>query len=175
MALDDFHRREEERRMKEAALRLDYEQAIIHRDKFRELEKKRLETLAAEPVRPKIVNIFSKDAHTVCETDTTVRTDKSEEDDAEDGEVKNEAPDEDVIAMLNSVMEMANSGHVRALGLLVGTGYGDHVREVDGMFTDGVLDNVRMFVGGAYTFANDILGVEADMLDYEIDSDGDSE
>ena len=158
MALDSFFMREEERKMKDAALKLDFEQAIIHRDKFRELEQKLNEAEAKKPVTPKVVHIKTKQEFDSSNPPIEVKKKKSKKD-------KKSKPDESTIELLEDMLGFAKDGTIQAVCVLAGYEINGRIIEIDNAMSDKVIDNIRMFVGGAHTLSADLLGIEGDLFD----------
>ena len=146
MALDSFFMREEERKMKDAALKLDFEQAIIHRDKFRELEQKLNEAEA------------KKQEFDSSNPPIEVKKKKSKKD-------KKSKPDESTIELLEDMLGFAKDGTIQAVCVLAGYEINGRIIEIDNAMSDKVIDNIRMFVGGAHTLSADLLGIEGDLFD----------
>ncbi len=155
MSLDAFRVREVEDKMRKAAAELDFEQAIVLRDQSRAM---RAELVAANPPAVKVINLLTRDEHV------------PDEEDADNEDIVETTSDinvanPDVIAFLETLLDQAEEGNIQAIAAIVA--YDNKVSDVDCVWTDSVLDHVRLFVGGAHTLSTDLLAVEQDMFDME--------
>lgn len=158
MALTDFRIREAEQKMREAATRLDYEEAIVLRDKIKAMRAE----VPVEAPRPKVVNFRTKeefipeDVPEIEEAPTVVEL----------------AVQADVVEMLEKITEDAKAGKIQAFSMAYSVEPVGSATDVSYAYSDGVLDQVSLFVGGLHTLANDLLAVEQDMYEIEIVGDG---